>query len=194
MTFTSMRNYPHLTAGLNDMCEHVRSSLGREPALLVEVGSYAGESIVLFAAAFPTTKIVAVDPWEPNFDPKDPVAQTPKNMADAEALFDARVRYLPNIVKLKQCFTKAVHSFGCNTIDLLYLDGNHSYAATRSAILAYLPKVSPGGFVAGHDYYESQQVQVASACWDTIGRPDKVFNDTSWVWQKTQEKMEARGS
>lgn len=36
--------------------------------------------------------------------------------------------------------------------DAVFIDGDHSYAAVRSDILAWLPLVRPGGILAGHDY------------------------------------------
>lgn len=199
-----MRSAPHLIRGLNDLCayvtKHIQSSpppgqplAPYHPVLLVEIGCYSGESTITFAAAFPDTKIISIDPWLPNFDTNDPVRQSQTDMSMAEKLFDARTLHFKNVVKFKDTHQKAVKSFGCNTIDLLYLDGAHSYAATKEAILTWLPKVRPNGFVAGHDYYESPQVQVPSACWDTIGNPDATFDDWSFIWQKTKEKMEERG-
>lgn len=36
--------------------------------------------------------------------------------------------------------------------DLVFIDADHSYAGCRHDILAYTPKVKPGGLLAGHDY------------------------------------------
>ena len=37
-------------------------------------------------------------------------------------------------------------------IDLLYIDGDHSYEGVKADILGWSPHVRPGGFILGHDY------------------------------------------
>jgi len=37
------------------------------------------------------------------------------------------------------------------TVDLLFIDGDHRYPAVRSDIALWTPKVRPGGLVCGHD-------------------------------------------
>ena len=36
--------------------------------------------------------------------------------------------------------------------DCVYIDTSHNYPVTKAELLAYAPKVKPGGFLAGHDY------------------------------------------
>lgn len=38
------------------------------------------------------------------------------------------------------------------SLDLLYLDGDHSYEGVTIDLTVWTPKVKPGGIVAGHDY------------------------------------------
>lgn len=40
---------------------------------------------------------------------------------------------------------------GNRCLDLVFIDGDHSYASTRADIAGWLPKVRPGGILAGHD-------------------------------------------
>ena len=45
-----------------------------------------------------------------------------------------------------------VKDFGDSAFDFVYLDGNHNLASVTADIAAWLPKVRPGGILAGHDY------------------------------------------
>ena len=43
-----------------------------------------------------------------------------------------------------------------NSLDFVFIDADHSYEAVKADLLAWAPKVRPGGIVSGHDYYESR--------------------------------------
>jgi methyltransferase family protein len=47
---------------------------------------------------------------------------------------------------------EAVERFRDGELDVVYIDGDHSYEAVRADLEAYAPKVRPGGLLAGDDY------------------------------------------
>lgn len=55
--------------------------------------------------------------------------------------------------------------FGDNDpVDLVFIDGDHSYRGAKGDILAWLPNIKPGGVIAVHDFdkkkvYQSGQIQ-----------------------------------
>lgn len=48
--------------------------------------------------------------------------------------------------------TEAAHLYPDDSIDLVYIDANHVYDDVLADIAAWLPKVRPGGVIAGHDF------------------------------------------
>jgi len=72
-----------------------------------------------------------------------------------------------------------VHCF-----DVVYIDGMHQYAQVKKDILNYRVVVNRGGFVTGHDYGGGWVGYVDKAVDDIYGKPDVVFNDTSWLVRK----------
>jgi hypothetical protein len=46
----------------------------------------------------------------------------------------------------------AVTHFADHSLDLVFIDADHSYAGCKADIQAWLPKIKPGGWLSGHDY------------------------------------------
>ena len=44
--------------------------------------------------------------------------------------------------------------FADKSIDFVFIDADHVYENVHKDILAWLPKIKPGGVIAGHDYIE----------------------------------------
>ena len=71
------------------------------------------------------------------------------------------------------------------SLDWCFLDANHSYEYTRDAIRRWLPKVRPGGLLAGHDYRNPH-----NPAWGVTRAVDEIFpyvesgsDFTWWVWK-----------
>ena len=43
-------------------------------------------------------------------------------------------------------------SFADESLDFIYIDGDHSYKAVKADFEAWWPKIRPGGYVFGDDY------------------------------------------
>ncbi len=55
----------------------------------------------------------------------------------------------------------AAAHFEDGTVDFVFIDANHTYDFVRRDVLAWLPKVKPGGIIAGHDYNAPHEVERA---------------------------------
>jgi hypothetical protein len=176
---TVMRN-GHLNEGLKELAEDIKSQLG-DKITLVEIGSYMGESAEIFAQVLPNSQIICIDPFEGNFDDKDPCSYD--NYSEVEQQFDLRTSNYPNIVKMKGNSTD--FSVKC---DAIYIDGRHSYEGVKEDILHWKPFVK--SIISGHDYYlenteayiRNPHIQgVITAVHETLGQPDKTYSDNSWI-------------
>jgi hypothetical protein len=104
-------------------------------------------------------------------------------MSEIERIFDARVANFKNVKKLRMTSRAAVSLFAAASLDFVYIDGIHTYAAVRSDIERWLPRIKPGGMIGGHDFSASDWPGVVRAVIDTVGHPDAVYKDASWIKQ-----------
>lgn len=131
----------------------------------VEIGSWRGESAAIFAESGKFKRIVCVDPWE--------------GIPDVEAAFDAVASRFPIITKRKTISLQAAR-LTTEPVDFVYIDARHGYQHVKADIEAWLPRVKPGGIIAGHDY-EWRHKGVVQAVYETLGIPTHVFRDSSWL-------------
>lgn len=164
----SMRGAQHLVNGLIDLIQYIQLPL--KQFNLLEVGSFAGESTSIFAKY--ANNVYAVDPWisysEGNANGTFPV--------DAERVFDDVVKLNPNITKIKLTSKEAVKQFKDESLDVIYIDGDHSSAGLD--IDLWISKVKKDGWITGHDYsYGPVKNDVNNRFGDQI----KTFSDDSWA-------------
>ncbi len=57
---------------------------------------------------------------------------------------------------IKEFSTKASLSYKNNSIDFVFLDGNHLYKSVIADIEHWLPKIKIGGILSGHDFWNKE--------------------------------------
>ncbi len=123
------------------------------PRVLVELGtshgtSYCGFCQAVAALGLPTAAF-AVDTWE-----GDPHAGAlgPEIFAELKAHHDPRYQAFSTL--LQMTFDEAVGRFTDGEIDLLHIDGYHTYEAVRHDFEAWRAKLSDRGVILFHDVTE----------------------------------------
>ena len=120
------------------------------PRVVVELGTHTGNSFCAFCQAVEMdgldARCYAVDTW----------------IGDAHAgyyndnVYANLSLYIENVYgkfarMLRMTFEEALSQFEDGSIDLLHIDGLHSYEAVRHDFEAWAPKLSPRGVVLFHD-------------------------------------------
>lgn len=118
------------------------------PTGVVEIGCYRGRSGRAWADHLPVGScLYAVDHWQesPTNGDRDFEAYQ-QNLSDHIARDRVRLFRMraDRAVSQIQALTPAV--------DLVFIDGDHTYAGVQADLEAYLPLVRPGGLIAGHDF------------------------------------------
>ena len=121
-----------------------------KPKTFVELGTHSGNSYFAFCQAVEgmnlQTRCFAVDTWEgevhSDFYGGEVYDRVQRINSENFSMFSSL---------LKMTFDDAVPKFEAKSIDLLHIDGLHSYTAVRHDFETWLPKLSDVGVVIFHD-------------------------------------------
>ncbi|MCU6796584.1 class I SAM-dependent methyltransferase [Paenibacillus sp. WQ 127069] len=122
-----------------------------KPDTLVELGTHWGASFFSFCQAVADddqvqTDCYAVDSWE-----GDPHAGLYTNEVYATVSRVTEQLYAPKASLIRKTFDEAANDFENETVQILHIDGYHTYEAVSHDYHTWLPKVAPNGIVLFHD-------------------------------------------
>lgn len=165
------------TKGLLDLIKELGDNSNKT---MIEIGSFVGESTVLFAQSF--KEVIAIDPFLEGYDDLDPTSYLFEFKNVYQTYLDRTGDY-KNIKTIVSTSNDAVSKLEGSKYDFVYIDGLHTYEGVKTDITNYLPLVKEGGVIGGHDYTNQIEhlVGVYEAVNEMFGKPDKVFQDNSWI-------------
>jgi hypothetical protein len=139
----------------NEIPKHLAGTgMGRTA---VEVGTHRAHFAGIVMENWPG-RLWCVDPWSvpPGYEYQATflplVGGTGDREDDYREAQSVLSKYGGRVELLRETSAQAVQRFHNNSLDFVYLDGDHSYEAVRDDLAAWWPKVRPGGFLAGHDF------------------------------------------
>lgn len=149
------------------------------PRVLVELGTHAGVSYCAFTQAVKTLGVAAacyaVDTWEGDAHTNKSEAAYAGNVyEDLKAHHDPRYAGFSTMVR--STFEAAVGSFAEGSIDLLHIDGYHTYDAVRGDFETWQAKLSDRAVVLFHDINERGSDFGAWRFWDEVSQRYPSFH------------------
>ena len=145
------------------------------PVTMLEIGSWAGGSAVtigttLRAHAASGSRLYCLDPWrlygaDPTSAAISPQMRNALRSGSAFQLFLHNIkasRLDDLIVVVKGAATDVLPVLAAGSFDLVFVDGDHTYAAVKSDVALAIPLVRDGGILCGDDL-EKQFFEVDAA-------------------------------
>lgn len=178
------------------------------PELFIELGFKVGAEIGVKEGEFSEVicradlKLYGIDPYLKYDDYVEP--ETQNSLSQAMEKADARLKGY-NFTAIKKTSMSALSDFADESLDFVYIDGNHSFKFVTEDIFEWSKKVKKGGIISGHDYVylgsnDKHQVHTkyvveaytkafGIANWYVIGSKEKVKGEKrdsyrSWFWIK----------
>ena len=121
-----------------------------KPSIFVELGTFSGNSYFGFCKSVKdhklSTKCYAIDTWKGD----EHGGYYEENIFQEVEKFNKE--YYSSFSRLMRIsFNDAIDYFADNSIDLLHIDGLHTYEAVKHDFETWLPKLSPNAMVLFHD-------------------------------------------
>jgi predicted O-methyltransferase YrrM len=120
-----------------------------------EVGVFLGEFAETLARVFPDLEeLHLVDPFEGILCSGDADGRNIRtvNGREAEALVRAKFVRDPRVRFIVGRSPSALEAFEPESLDLVYVDGDHTYEGCLADLRVAIGKLRPGGWLCGHDY------------------------------------------
>lgn len=144
------------------------------PHLLVELGSHYGMSFFTFCQAIKDHHVdglaYAVDTWEGD-DHTGPYGEDVFSGVQSHL----RDHYRGFSYQLRMTFDEAREQFPDESVELLHIDGFHTYEAVRHDYETWYDKVAPGGMILFHDVRARLPGFGVWRFWDEIEAQQETF-------------------
>ncbi len=125
----------------------------KDNSKFVEIGCWKGKSAAYMAVEIANSNknidFYCIDTWEGSVEHR--------GYSELNTLYDI---FNTNMLPLKKYYKlirttslEGSKQFEDNSLDFVFIDASHEYQDVKDDINAWLPKVKPGGVLAGHDYY-----------------------------------------
>ena len=118
-----------------------------------EVGVWDGITSEALLRELPELELWMIDPWRP-YGGECKTGELPNEdfqKAKKQAMWWTEFAGRRKHLMLEPSPSSARH-FADESLDFAFIDGNHLYESVRDDIIAWWPKIRPGGLLTGHDY------------------------------------------
>lgn len=118
----------------------------------VEVGVRGGGYSMVLCRDIPGLKLYGIDPYEVHEGYLDHTLQSSLDNFEKEAR--EKLAPYPTYEFIKKYSMDAVKDFENESLDFVYIDGDHSFETVTEDISKWGKKVRKGGIISGDDYFD----------------------------------------
>ncbi|CAE8605628.1 unnamed protein product, partial [Polarella glacialis] len=124
---------------------------------MAEIGVFQANTSTSLLRRFPNLQMLLVDPYHLHTTRSETVFQmveefytSPRSVFDSAS--ESTQPFRSRATHVLQSSVEAAQWLGRNSLDMVFIDGDHRYESVLVDINAWWPKVKPGGILAGHDF------------------------------------------
>lgn len=152
---------------------------------IVEIGVFKGCTSKQLRTLFPDALLYLVDPWKLYEEyltiEAGPISQIPEVYERAFEEVKKTFEKDSHVKIVRKTSLEAALEIP-DGIDLVYIDGNHSYLHVKQDIQYWFSKIRPGGILSGHDYDPILFPDVIRAVDEMF--PEGVLTGQNFTWLK----------
>ena len=152
----------------------------------VEIGVFLGEYTEILAKS--GLQVYGVDPWLVYEDYGNADYQSVANRRYEKS--KRRLASYPNVTLLKEKSMDAVKRFKNESVDFVYIDGNHQFRYIADDLYEWGKKVKKGGAICGHDYAYFKSRSPCGGCQvrEIVDAYAKSFRTDFWVLGRRRKR------
>lgn len=153
----------------------------------IEIGTCRAESTAYFLEKCPNIDLLTtIDPYKGYQDWNGEITQETVDRFMEVAKKNLK-KYGKRVKMLRAESVAAADKFEDESVDFIFVDGDHSYDATLADCKAYYPKLKKGGIFCGHDYQTLEDVKRSIDDFRTeykITAPINLSLNSAFFWTK----------
>ena len=171
-----------------------------------EIGVALGEYSEVLCKVNPKLHLFSIDPWSVSAYEPETLNFGKTGRSDFNRAYkEARKRLAPyNCTVIRKTSMKALKDHKDNSLDFVYIDGNHDFVNFTNDLHYWSKKVRKGGIISGHDYiyfpsrnFNHVKRALIAYLWsygikplfivgaEAVGQPGVIRDKTrSWFWIK----------
>jgi len=142
---------------MRQLLENELSKINNKDYKILEIGSWAGQSTLLWASVcrkYKRGKVFCIDTWGAAVNsPKDMINATKKDKIMKLFLHNISVSGLRNlIIPIRGTSNEVFKILKTNEFNFIYIDGDHSYKQFKKDLENYSKLCKVGGIICGDDF------------------------------------------
>lgn len=137
----------------------------------------------------PGLKLFCVDPWQAYQGYREHVSQE-----KLDGFLEITKKRLTgfNYEIIRKFSTDAAKDFEDESLDFVYIDGNHEFSHVVADICAWYPKVKKGGIISGHDFISRRDPMYLMHVVDAVTAYTNAYRITPWFVLGSKERIEGQ--
>ena len=160
----------------------------------VEVGSFKGRSSACMAVEIINSdkdiKFDCVDTWAGSEEHREGGHSEDKDVLNGDLfdVFKKNIEPVSNIINpIKSSSVEASKQHEDESLDFVFIDGSHDFINVIKDIVHWIPKVKPGGTIAGHDYAHDGVNLAVDFYFNKIEKATLKTTSSRWLTTKNFE-------